>query len=677
MDVPKGGDLPIAVRFVLLAAFHVPWVIVAIYQLYRLWYIIQYLRHYRTREEPGDLPEELPHVTVQLPMFNEFNVAERVIRASCALEWPKEKLDIQVLDDSTDDSKFLVQRTCQEMRDLGFDCQAVQREKNVGYKAGALDYGLKICKGEFIAIFDADFIPTSDFLARCMPFFYDKGGIPHASPVGVVQGAWGYLNRYENILTRAQSMWLDGHFFCDQLIRMKSVKVFNFNGTAGMWRKKAIEDAGGWSWDTVTEDAELSYRTAEVGYQFRFVKDCVQGNEVPANMIAFKQQQRRWAKGHSQIMRKMWRDILRSKQALRVKIDVVSTITGNVNYLASFFILTMAPWMFWLQLIPSWLVVIYCVPLSITVAYYAVAWFERACVVQGDVSTVIAYLASVWHIAPLLALFTGMAIVNTAAFIEGYLSKDATFIRTPKEGSKEVDHSEQQSQEKVNTEVDLIWEVGVEHKSVPPPLWMSVKASVMTHAEPPCTDERIDIEKAGSLVESRASRSTNATYVTEKAGSLVPARVSKTTNATNVSKQTLASKIFTTPKLEKGTRKYKPKVSWTAWVELMMILYFSGLTVFFIYVLGQWVAMASVAWICLSFAWTSGYSSLLALKDLYMCMRLSLKCNFRPSCSAVRPHAQQKPLSLKAHTRDVESKEKMSRTGIPLEAACEHNIICM
>jgi hypothetical protein len=269
-----------------------------------------------------------------------------------------------------------------------------------------------------------------------------------------------------------------------------------------------------------------------------------------------------------------------------------------------------------------------------------------------------------------------MAIVNTAAFIEGYLSKDATFIRTPKEGSKEVDHSEQQSQEKVNTEVDLIWEVGVEHKSVPPPLWMSVKASVMTHAEPPCTDERIDIEKAGSLVESRASRSTNATYVTEKAGSLVPARVSKNTNATNVSKQTLASKFFTTPKLEKGTRKYKPKVSWTAWVELMMILYFSGLTVFF-YVLGQWVAMASVAWICLSFAWTSGYSSLLALKDLYMCMRLSLKCNFRPSCSAVRPHAQQKPLSLKAHTRDVESKEKMSRTGIPLEAACEHNIICM
>merc|ERR1711924_188105 len=160
--------------------------------------------------------------------------------------------------------------------------------------------------------------------------------------------------------------------------------------------------------------------------------------------------------------------VLWSKQALRVKIDVLYTITGNSNYLAAFLILTISPWMFWLQLIPSWLVVVYCMPLVITIAYYALAWFQRSCVIESDLPAVLAYLASVWHIIPLLALFTGMAVVNTAAFIEGYLSKDATFIRTPKEGTKEVDQSEHQNQEKARTEVDLFLQADAALEAFPP-----------------------------------------------------------------------------------------------------------------------------------------------------------------------------------------------------------------
>ena len=242
-------------------------------------------------------PHDWPKITIQLPIFNERYVIERLLKAVCRLEYPKDLLEIQVLDDSTDDTGIIAQSIIKKMTDQGLDIVYFHREDRTGFKAGALKEGLKIAKGELLGIFDADFIPEPSFLKEIIPYFKDPN-------IGMLQTRWGHINSDYSLLTRAQSMGIDGHFAVEQASRAWSGFFLNFNGTAGIWRKKAIEDAGGWQADTLTEDLDLSYRAQLSGWKLNFAPEIVCPAEVPVTINAFKSQQHRWAKGSIQTAKK-------------------------------------------------------------------------------------------------------------------------------------------------------------------------------------------------------------------------------------------------------------------------------------------------------------------------------------------------------------------------------------
>ncbi|MBX3065575.1 MAG: glycosyltransferase family 2 protein [Anaerolineae bacterium] len=257
---------------------------------------------------------QLPPVTVQLPLFNERYVAARLIDAVAALDYPRDRLHIQVLDDSTDDTPDLLKTQIEQLRSRGLRIDLIHRTDRTGYKAGALENGMLQTDGEFIAIFDADFVPTPDFLRKTVPYFY-------ADPrIGVVQTRWGHLNPDDNLLTRSEALMIDGHFAVEQFARSAGDLIFTFNGTGGLWRRATIEDAGGWQHDTLTEDSDLSFRAQMRGWKFLFVPDVMVPGEVPPQMVAFKQQQARWAKGTTQVLRKHWLSLLRSRLSLRKRI---------------------------------------------------------------------------------------------------------------------------------------------------------------------------------------------------------------------------------------------------------------------------------------------------------------------------------------------------------------------
>src|SRR5262245_20682974 len=280
---------------------------------------------YRDREPQAlPAPAEWPIVTVQLPLYNEVYVADRLIEAVCRFEYPRDRLEIQVLDDSTDETRGIAELAVRRFAAQGVDVTYFHRTDRVGFKAGALEAGLEVARGEFIAIFDADFIPTSDFLVRLMPHFADPG-------VGMVQARWGHINQDYSLLTKIQSILLDGHFVLEHGGRHRSGRFFNFNGTAGVWRRKAIDEAGGWQHDTLTEDLDLSYRAQLRGWRFVFVSSLIAPAEVPVEMNAFKSQQHRWAKGSIQTCRKLLPDLLRAKIPLGVKAEAFFHLTANFN----------------------------------------------------------------------------------------------------------------------------------------------------------------------------------------------------------------------------------------------------------------------------------------------------------------------------------------------------------
>jgi cellulose synthase/poly-beta-1,6-N-acetylglucosamine synthase-like glycosyltransferase len=266
-----------------------------------------------------------PMVTVQLPVFNERMVVERLIDSIAALDYPADRLEIQVLDDSTDDTRERARRAVAHHRARGVDIRQLPREHRHGYKAGALAAGLTTARGELIAIFDADFVPQPDFLMRLVPRFRDPA-------LGMVQARWGHLNRERSALTRAQAVMIDSHFLLEHEARMRAGLFFNFNGTAGMWRRACIEDAGGWTHDTLTEDLDLSYRAELRGWRFAFDRTTVAPGELPSNLAALKSQQRRWAKGSIQTARKILPGLLAGPLPLRVKLEAVIHLTGNASY---------------------------------------------------------------------------------------------------------------------------------------------------------------------------------------------------------------------------------------------------------------------------------------------------------------------------------------------------------
>ncbi|MGE0450034.1 MAG: cellulose synthase family protein, partial [Vicinamibacterales bacterium] len=308
-----------------LATYFFVLIILAFYGWHRYYLVYVYMRN-RDKQPRAEAPlSPAPVVTIQLPLYNEMYVADRLVEAVCAIDYPRELLEIQVLDDSTDETRGLAEAAVRRFASQGVDIKYFHRTDRTGFKAGALEAGLKAARGEFIAIFDADFLPRPDFLLRLMPHFAD-------ATVGMVQARWGHINQDYSLLTKIQSILLDGHFVLEHGGRNRAGCFFNFNGTAGIWRRAAIADAGGWQHDTLTEDLDLSYRAQLRGWRFVFVPDVIAPAEVPVEMNAFKSQQHRWAKGSIQTCRKLLPQILAAKVPFAVKAEAFFHLTANFNY---------------------------------------------------------------------------------------------------------------------------------------------------------------------------------------------------------------------------------------------------------------------------------------------------------------------------------------------------------
>lgn len=375
--------------------------------------------YWRKRAQRIETPPltEMPHVTVQLPIYNELYVVERLIDATVALDWARERLQIQVLDDSDDETTALARARVEYHRRRGYDIELIRRADRSGFKAGALAAGLARARGEFIAIFDADFVPPRDFLRRTIPHLL-------AQPkVGLVQTRWGHLNATYSPLTRAEALALDGHFVIEQTARHRNDLFFNFNGTAGVWRRACIEDAGGWQGDTLSEDLDLSYRAQMRGWQFVFLPDVVAPAELPPQIHAYKRQQYRWAKGSTQVLLKLGARVLTTPGlALFKRIEGLLHLSGYVmNVLMLALLLTLVPSMMLDTRFPD------------VMLYFSFAMFGP--VVMYALSQRALYpdwLARFRYFAVLLLLGTGIALNNSLAVFEAFTRRGNTFRRTPK-----------------------------------------------------------------------------------------------------------------------------------------------------------------------------------------------------------------------------------------------------
>jgi len=367
-----------------------------------------------------------PRVTIQLPIFNERYVVERLIESVCRLDYPGNLLEIQVLDDSTDDTVHIASAAVEKMKARGVDIVFIHRENRSGFKAGALRDGLLTAKGELIGIFDADFIPGPDFLKETVPYFVDP-------QVGMLQTRWGHINNDYSLLTRAQSIGIDGHFGVEQASRAFSGLFMNFNGTAGIWRKKAIEDAGGWQADTLTEDLDLSYRAQLRGWKLSFAPEVVCPAEIPVTINAFKSQQHRWAKGSIQTAKKNLGKLWRADISLLIKAQAFLHLTHYmIHPMMLLVVLTSIPilysqWVFDTLTYPAVIFTILCLA---TFGPSSMYLFSQR-IFYPDWPGRIKYLPF------LMCLGTGIAVNNTKAVLEALLNIESGFIRTPKYGIKQ------------------------------------------------------------------------------------------------------------------------------------------------------------------------------------------------------------------------------------------------
>jgi cellulose synthase/poly-beta-1,6-N-acetylglucosamine synthase-like glycosyltransferase len=408
----------------ILGAYFFILTILAIYGTHR--HFLVYLhKKYRDQADPQPLGTLacLPKVTIQLPIYNEMYVVDRLVHAVCRIDYPRELLQIQLLDDSTDETQQIARLVVQRYANQGFDIDYVHRDDRTGYKAGALEAAMPQASGEFIAIFDADFIPTSDFLMRCLPHFSDP-------KVAVVQARWGHINEAYSVLTRVQAIMLDGHFILEHGPRFRSGRFWNFNGTAGMWRRQAIIDAGGWEHDTITEDMDLSYRAQMRGWRFVFLRNLVEPAEVPVEMNAFKSQQHRWAKGATQVCRKVLPQVLRSDLPLPIKIEAFFHLTGNFNFLLMVALsLLMFPAMVIRYNMGWYEMLLIDVPM-----FFAATWgvCNFYIVSQREIHT--DWVSRLKYLPVLMSIGIGLSVNNGRAVVEALFDKKSEFTRTPKYG---------------------------------------------------------------------------------------------------------------------------------------------------------------------------------------------------------------------------------------------------
>jgi cellulose synthase/poly-beta-1,6-N-acetylglucosamine synthase-like glycosyltransferase len=398
--------------------------ILAIYGWHRYYLVYLYMKNKDRVPAPLPPPAVLPRVTVQLPIFNEMYVADRLINAVSEMDYPRELLEIQVLDDSTDETTGIAELAVRRLAARGFDIHYLHRVDRRGYKAGALEAGLRQATGEFVAIFDADFVPPKDFLLRTLGHF---DGDPR---VGMVQARWGHINQDYSLLTKIQSILLDAHFVLEHGGRNRAGCFFNFNGTAGVWRRQAIESAGGWQHDTLTEDLDLSYRAQLAGWRFVFLPDVVSPAEVPVEMNSFKSQQHRWAKGSIQTCLKLLPRILHSNQPLGVKAEAFFHLSANFNYLLmSVLSVLMFPAMYvrynmgWTEMLLIDVPLFAAATLSVC-NFYVVSQRE----IYADWRQRLKYLPF------LMSIGIGLCVNNTRAVLEAIFGRESEFARTPKYG---------------------------------------------------------------------------------------------------------------------------------------------------------------------------------------------------------------------------------------------------
>jgi cellulose synthase/poly-beta-1,6-N-acetylglucosamine synthase-like glycosyltransferase len=410
---------------VLITTYLVVLLTLALYGFHRS--MLMYL-YYRTRGQdpaPKQRFVDPPVVTIQLPLFNEMYVADRLLDAIAQIDYPRDRLEIQVLDDSTDETQSICRAKVDTLRASGLDIQYIHRVDRTGFKAGALENGLRTARGEFVMVFDADFLPPAEIVERTIHFFTDE-------KVGMVQVRWEHVNRDYSRLTELQAMMLDGHFVIEHTARHRSGRFFNFNGTAGIWRRSAIDDAGGWSHDTLTEDMDLSYRAQLRGWEFIYLKDVVSPAELPVEMNAFKSQQFRWAKGSIQVAKKLLPAIWRSKEVpFGVKLEAFFHLTNNFAYpLLLLLSILLLPNLLvrtrhgWREVLLIDLPLFFGTTLSIA-SFYITSQRE----IQRN------WKPTLRRLPLMMSLGIGLCINQTRAVIEALLGQDSgEFVRTPKHG---------------------------------------------------------------------------------------------------------------------------------------------------------------------------------------------------------------------------------------------------
>lgn len=399
----------------------------AVFGLHRLCLLLLYARVRRSVPPvaAGVDDEAAPRVTVQLPLYNERYVATRLVLATARLDHPRDRLHVQVLDDSTDDTTARLARLIRRLRRLGYDIEHVRRPRRTGFKAGALEYGLQRTDADYVAVFDADFVPAPDFLRRTLPHFADPR-------VGMVQSRWGHLNRERSLLTRLQAVFLDGHFHVEHVARNRTGRFFNFNGTAGVWRRRAIVEAGGWEHDTLTEDLDLSYRAQMRGWHFVYLDDVVSPAELPEDMNAFKAQQHRWAKGSAQTALKLLMKVVRAPLPWPVKLEAALHLTSNFTY-----VLMTGPVLLWVPTLASGIADDDPRMLLLAGVMGATTTFVLAYYLAGQRAAGRPTWAAVCELPAMLALGIGMSVNNARAVFEALAGHESPFLRTPKSGGRD------------------------------------------------------------------------------------------------------------------------------------------------------------------------------------------------------------------------------------------------
>lgn len=399
--------------------------ILVLFSLMRGSLVFFYLKKNDKSIKPLNINDHLPLVSIQLPVYNEIYVIDRLINSICKLNYPKNKIEIQILDDSTDECSDIIHQLVKEKKMDGFLIEHIQRPKNIGFKAGALAYGLQKTKGKFIAIFDVDFIPNPDFLLRTLPYFFvDK-------QIGFIQSSWEHINYDYSFLTKVQAFGLDAHFTIEQLGRHKGNLFISFNGTGGIWKRECIEDAGGWQDDTITEDLDLSYRAQLKNWKGIYIEDLSSPGELPIEMGGFKSQQYRWTKGSAECAKKLISKLVFSKARIRKKIFGIFHLLNPIGFVLLFITSILSLPLLYVKIHFPEFNFFFKISSIFLFAFFSLVLFHWIASRTGSHKKM-GFWEFVYILPSFISLNMGLSYLNTLACINGFLGRKSPFIRTPK-----------------------------------------------------------------------------------------------------------------------------------------------------------------------------------------------------------------------------------------------------